>query len=442
MRVCILGDKKGTGGNVFAAKLFADILAEKGVRVDYIGDGNIEKDSAIYPYSVKSSINSINYYNNLKTPAESLIKMSYVQKRLYEQLKTKVYDAYIINRMDFYPIIQSLKLSNKVPVWVPTHDISLFEEVISNSSFTTESPFRNVEYMKHLMNSRLGINIISSSKFIGDQIKEFNEAINIYELPIPLNNNILKAEPNAYADTEGVLWVGSQTSYKNPNLMFEIVKAMPDIKFTMVLNTSGATFTKASKKYNANNLTLLPSQNQEQLIKLYKSHRLGIVTSNVETFCIVAQEQQLFHPTLIWNKSCNKYHNIWDHAIEFGDIKDAINIINDAYKNEELFNNAISNIRNEIIKKYNIDSVKPLYFEFIKVLKNDLKSKNNFKDLNTMGAMLSNRLNIMDEYSYEDLLLDVNYADPTLAQLSMLSQLGQFDRKEYNNYTAFIKKKG
>lgn len=440
MRIGIIGDahKSGGGAHSWAAQ-FANIIKEFGVKVDYIGDRNFDKDNKLYNISVKSDINSFDHYQYVKTPAEVLLKMGFCQRRLYEQLGKKIYDAYIVQRFDFYPVLQSLGLSEKVPIFIPNHDISAFEQIITPSNATTEAPYRIVPLMESLLSGKL--NILSSSEYLGDKFKEHNSKLSVKVLSIPLHDKIRESTPNVFNKTKGVLWVGSQVSYKNPNLMFEIVKAMPDMQFTMVFNTKDpGTFTKISKKFKALNLKIYPSIPLDDLIKLYQEHRIGIITSDVETFCIVAQEQLCFHPTLVYAKSCNKYHKIFeDNMIPFDNIREAVDKINEIYSDSELYNSSIRKTKEYIVNRYSFENVKEEYRVFTKELKDSLIDMNKFKAFNTMGSFLNSRLGLLNEVAYEDLLREIEYNDNTLAQLSMLSQLSQFKRKEYNDKTVFVK---
>lgn len=439
MRIAIIGDaKQSGGGNQNWAVEFANIMKEYGVKCDYIGDSNFSKESRLYDIAVQSPIESDNYFKFLKTPAEVITKMSYCQRRLYEQLRTKVYDAYIIQRVDFLPIVQSFNLSKKVPIYIPTHDISIFENIVFKSSSTTETPYRMVEMNEHFMKS--DISILATSTFLQNQLKSFNGKLTVEMLPIPLNKDIEEAKIPEFDKTEGVLWVGSQTSYKNPDMMFEIVKGMPDIKFTMVFNTKDAgTFTKITKKYKAKNLTVLKSQPLDDLIELYASHRIGIVTSSVETFCIVAQEHLCFHPTIVNKKSINQYHNIFDNIISFEGVKGAIEQINTLYNDKQGFIDKVNASKENIVEIYSKENVKVAYKDFLIKLKDELREKNSSGKQNTLGALIESKLGVVDELEYEHLLQDANYLDYSLAQHSILSQLQYFKRKEYKNKTVFCK---
>jgi hypothetical protein len=91
MRIGIIGDSsKSSGGNSSWARQFADICQEKNnVIVEYIGESNFDIKHKLHPISIKSQISyeTPEDLNNLKIPADVLLRQAYVARRLIEQMK-------------------------------------------------------------------------------------------------------------------------------------------------------------------------------------------------------------------------------------------------------------------------------------------------------------------------------------------------------------------
>jgi glycosyltransferase involved in cell wall biosynthesis len=340
--------------------------------------------------------------------------------------------------MDYLPILLALNLNNKVPIYVPNHDASTWENIIYKTNASTETPYRIVDLADKIF--RTEANIISQSEYATNKFKEFNPNLNVITLPIPLNKNIEMSENLPFEHTKDILWVGASTSFKNPKLLLKIADALPEFKITAIFNSRNkAQITKAKNKFSRPNITILGSQSQEELIKLYQSHRTGIITSTIETFCIVAQEKQLFMPTFVWDKSINKFHNIFPGLIPFDNAENLAATIRNKYNDVDFYTNTVNANRITITQQYNIDKIKPLYFDFIKQLKQELLSKNNFLNLNNLGAYVSSKLLVVPEYSWESAINHFKYNDYVLAQHSIFSQLHKIKKKDTKRGSFFVR---
>lgn len=441
MRIAIIGDAHSSGGGAATwAYYFANKMKSLGHYVEYIGDKNHSESNKLSEIAIQSIHNSKTDFNNLKTPAEVLGKLYNCQKRLYEQLQKKIYDAYIVQRMDFLPVLQSFNLTNKVGVWIPNHDISIYESLIKDEVTGTESPYRLLEMNRMFMQSKQ-LNFISSSEKLAKTLTDFNPNISTFILPIEINSQILETNTNPFDQTKGVLWIGSATSYKNPALMMSIVEDNPNIPFTMIFNTtSKGELTKIEKQYKAKNLTVKGAMPLTELIEEYKKHRIGIVTSNVETFCIVAQEHLAFHPTFICSKNLSGYQDIFPPALKFANKAEAKSLFQLYYNNEEFYNTKITEQRQFLFDHFSSKPVARAYEQFADLLLKQRQELSPFRSFNTFGDYIKSKVGFMKEVEYFTVINGLKYQDAALSQHSVLTQLNYFNKIEKEDGTYFSKK--
>lgn len=444
MRIGIIGDNKGQGGNVSWAKQFALSMKEFDVTVDYITESNLKEDSPLFDFCPQSHINCTTIFSsNIKSPVEVLNKLSFTAQRLYELLRSKIYDAFILQRADYLPVIQSLNLTKKIPIFIANHDIGVWQQILTSSSLTSEAPYRLIELMEFFYKSGIRLNMLSTSKFLGDKFTAFNPNIKSFYLPPALNAKIQTSKPLQMEDTEGILWVGDSASYKNPELMMNIAKMLPDIKMTAIFNTkSKARLTKICNKYKAPNLTVLGAQPIETLIELYQKHRIGLLTSYGETFSIVAQEHQMFHPTFVSTNNINEYQKIYDdNLISFSNAQDFVTQIKEIYNDKNFYNHTVNKTRKYILSNYKKENVKQWYAQLVEQIKEMRFALNPPTKKNTLGSFIDSRLGLLDEISYESVLDSLNYQDNVMGILSILSQLEYYEKVDNKSHTFFKLKK-